>query len=235
MANFKYQLTTLATIKRWNTLAMLSIQNLAETYLLAIHLDQDHRSFSIEALDTTGRTLRLTGSNSDLSPIDVTIGGLHVRSNFRNGDNIACMGELAAIGWHQDRLIIEGDFGDISLKATNIDVEQVLPYSAEGEDSRGKHGSALPHMRKLLTVHDCIEVRNRGLMLVGLAEDDNAVLSPKQTFTLVTKDGAHHSATAIGVEHFNMQRSEVVQTGVLVAKDLANVGWLHDAEIWVDR
>lgn len=213
---------------------MLNIQDLEESSVLAIDLDQDHRFFSMTVLAETGKTLRLTANNTDLSPVGITIGALNITSNFMNGDHILCVGELEGIGWHDGRLILKGDFGDISIKATKVDIEQVLPYAVESENAPGGHDSDLPNLRKLLTVHDCIEVRGRGLMLVGLTEDDEAVLKPQQPFTLVTADGIHHSAIAIGIEHFNMQRSEVVQTGVLINKDLANVGWLHNSEIWVD-
>lgn len=212
---------------------MISLQNLEESDVLTIYLEQDYRHFIMEVLTPTGKKFKLQASNKDGSPMEVAIGNLRVVSNFYGRDNVRSLGELESIGRDDDRLVLEGDCGDISLNATKIDIEQVLPFSTESEHDSSKHSGDLPNMRKLLTVHDCIEVRGRGQMLVGLAEGEEPVINKQQNFTLVTKDGALHPATAIRVEYFKMYRSDVLQIGILVGKQLANVGWLIDSEIWV--
>lgn len=212
---------------------MISFQNLEESDVLTIYLEQDYRLFIIEVLTPTGKKFKLQASNEDGSPMEVAIGRLRVVSNFYSRDNVRSLGELESIGRDEDRLVLEGDFGDISLNATKIDIEQVLPFSPENEHGSSEHSRNLPNMRKLLTVHDCIEVRGRGQMLVGLAEGEGPVIHKQQNFTLVTKGGALHSATAIRVEYFKMYRSDVLQIGILVGEQLANVGWLIDSDIWI--
>ena len=166
--------------------------------------------------------------------MDVRIGELNIVSNRVSSDLVPSLGELESIGWHQDLLILEGDFGDISVGATKIDIERVLPFSAKNKHASSKHAHDLSNMRKLLTVHDCIEIRGRGMMLVGLAEDAGADLQGQETFTLITKSGDMYPATAIAVEQFNMHRSHVVQIGILVGEQLAHLDWLIDSEVWID-
>jgi hypothetical protein len=63
--------------------------------------------------------------SGDGTRLDITIGALHVRNNLRNSNNIGILGELESVGFVDDVLILEGDFGDITIKAAKVSVKKL--------------------------------------------------------------------------------------------------------------
>lgn len=96
----------------------MDIQELEETCILSITLDQAHRYFEMVVCTYEGAKLRLSAFNADLAPLDITFGALHVRDS-------SVLGELEGVSLTDDVLILEGDFGDIAIKAAKVSIDKL--------------------------------------------------------------------------------------------------------------
>jgi hypothetical protein len=96
----------------------IDIQELEETGILSITLDQAHRYFEMVVCTYEGTKYRLSAWNEDLSPLGITFGALHVRDS-------RVLGELEGVSLVDDVLTLEGDFGDIAIKAAKVSVEKL--------------------------------------------------------------------------------------------------------------
>lgn len=100
-------------------------EQLAGTNVLSISIDQAHRFFEMLVVTTEGTRFRLTAWNLDAMPLSLALGALHIRSTLTNAENLPILGELEGIGVVDEALVLEGDFGDISIRATNVSVELI--------------------------------------------------------------------------------------------------------------
>lgn len=96
----------------------MDIQELDETDILSITLDQAHRYFEMVVCTHEGTKYKLSAWNADLAPLDITFGALHVRA-------AGLLGELEGVNLVDDVLTLEGGFGDIAIKAAKVSVEKV--------------------------------------------------------------------------------------------------------------
>lgn len=101
----------------------MDLRNLEETDVLSLTLDQAHRYFEMVFCTDDGRNYKLCAWNEDGARLGVTLGALHIRGNLANAGNRGVLGELESISWVDDVLTLEGDFGDITIKAARVAVE----------------------------------------------------------------------------------------------------------------
>lgn len=96
----------------------MDIQKLEESTVLSITLDQAHRYFEMVVCMDDGTKYRLSAWNADGASLDITVGALHVR-------NAGALGELESASFVGDVLTLEGDFGDIAIRAARALVEEL--------------------------------------------------------------------------------------------------------------
>lgn len=103
----------------------MDVRELEETDVLSISLDQAHLYFEMVVLTFDGIKCRLSACNADGSPIELTVGALQFGANLTNTRDLSILGELEGISAVDGVLILEGDFGDITISANKISVEQL--------------------------------------------------------------------------------------------------------------
>ncbi|MDO8065114.1 MULTISPECIES: hypothetical protein [unclassified Janthinobacterium] len=102
----------------------MKIEDLAETYVLSFYLEQRHSYFLTKLIDYDGTRFELLATNSDGSPIGFEVGELRFAGNFTTRENVPSLGELEGAATTEDGAILEGDFGDIRIRANNITIKR---------------------------------------------------------------------------------------------------------------
>ena len=103
----------------------MRIEDLAETDVLSFFLEQRHAFFEMEVIAFGGARYAVLARNSDGSPIEVKFGQLNFFGNFTTAENIPSLGELESVGVIDGGVILEGDFGDVTIHASDIEVKNV--------------------------------------------------------------------------------------------------------------
>ncbi|WP_338525155.1 hypothetical protein NUH87_05830 [Pseudomonas batumici] len=101
----------------------MDVQELEESSVLSITVDQAHRYFEMVVSLDDGTKYKLMAWNADGSELTIRLGALHVQ-------NSGVLGELEGINIVEHVLFLEGDFGDIAIKATTILVEKLVQEAA---------------------------------------------------------------------------------------------------------
>ena len=96
----------------------MNIQALEESTILSISIDQAHRFFEMTVSLQDGICCKLNAWNDDGEKLAIRLGALNL-------DRRADLGELESISFLDNVLILEGDFGDIEIEATNVVVEKL--------------------------------------------------------------------------------------------------------------
>jgi hypothetical protein len=104
---------------------LIELEKLEETDVLSISLDQAHLYFEMVVSTYEGTRYALAAWSGDGTRLDITIGALHVRNNLTNTNNIGILGVLESVGFVDDVLILEGDFGDITIKAAKVSIKKL--------------------------------------------------------------------------------------------------------------
>jgi hypothetical protein len=102
----------------------MKIEDLAETDVLSFYLDQRHSFFLMKLIGVDGTRFELLASNSDGSPIGFEVGELRLAGNFTTLQNVSSIGELESAATTGDGAILEGDFGDITIRANEIVIKK---------------------------------------------------------------------------------------------------------------
>lgn len=105
-------------------LGLMKIEDLSETNVLSFFLEQRHTFFEMVVIAFCGAHYKVLAWNDDGSPIKIKIGQLNIVGNFTASENIPSLGELESVGIIEGGVILEGDFGDVTIHATNIEVKQ---------------------------------------------------------------------------------------------------------------
>jgi len=96
----------------------MNIQALEESNILSISIDQAHRFFEMTVSLQDGACCKLRAWNDDGLKLAIRLGALNLHAR-------ADLGELEGISLADNVLILEGDFGDIEIEATNVVVEKL--------------------------------------------------------------------------------------------------------------
>lgn len=100
----------------------MKIEDLAETDVLSFYLDQRHAFLELAVVASGGARFKMQARNHDGSPIGVEFGQVHFRGNFSTAENLPSLGELESVGVTDNGIILEGDFGDITIHADCVEV-----------------------------------------------------------------------------------------------------------------
>ncbi|MGG7607026.1 hypothetical protein [Massilia sp. BKSP1R2A-1] len=103
----------------------MDLYELEEGDVLTISLDQAHRRFEIVVRTKDGSCYALSAWNQGATRIEVTFGEVRMRGNLTNRHNMGVLGELESIGGSDGVLVLEGDFGDITIKADTVAVRKL--------------------------------------------------------------------------------------------------------------
>jgi len=103
----------------------MRIEDLAETYVLSFFLEQRRAFFEMRVLAPDGARYEVHARNSDGSEIGADFGQLRLISNFTTPENVPSLGELESVGILGNGVILEGDFGDITIHANSIEVKEL--------------------------------------------------------------------------------------------------------------
>lgn len=100
----------------------MKIEDLAEADVLSFYLDQRHAILELVVVAAGGARFKVLARNHDGSSIGVKFGQVHFRGNFTTAENLPSLGELESVGVTDNGVILEGDFGDITVRADCIEV-----------------------------------------------------------------------------------------------------------------
>jgi len=100
----------------------MKIEDLAETDVLSLYLDQRHAFLELAVVGSGGARFKVLARNHDGSSIGVEFGQVHFRGNFSTAENLPSLGELESVAVTDNGVILEGDFGDITVRADCIEV-----------------------------------------------------------------------------------------------------------------
>ncbi|MCD2514850.1 hypothetical protein LQ564_00815 [Massilia sp. G4R7] len=103
----------------------MNLHELEESDVLTISLDQAHRRFDMVLRTEDGKCYALSAWNQGATRIDITFGEVHIRANLTNRQSMRVLGELESIGSLDGVLVLEGDFGDITIKADTVSVRKL--------------------------------------------------------------------------------------------------------------
>lgn len=103
----------------------MKIEYLAETDVVSLFLEQGHLFFEMTVVAHGGARYKMLARNRDVSPIGVAFGQLHIRGNFTNVENFPSLGELESVAVIENGVVLEGDFGNITIHANLIEVQAV--------------------------------------------------------------------------------------------------------------
>ncbi|AKS09820.1 hypothetical protein [Pseudomonas trivialis] len=96
----------------------MNVQELKQSNILSISLDQAHRVFEMIVSLPDDTRCKLMAWNDDGIELTVRIGALNL--HYR-----ADLGELEGISVVNNVLVMEGDFGDMEIEAANVVVEKL--------------------------------------------------------------------------------------------------------------
>lgn len=108
-----------------NAVLLMKLIDLAESYVLSITKDQANLWFEMTVLTDDGQRYRIFASNHNGSPIVVEVGMISLKAGFTSSENIPSLGELESIELRTTGVCLEGDFGDITIFADNINTEKL--------------------------------------------------------------------------------------------------------------
>jgi hypothetical protein len=97
----------------------MDVRALEESRVLSITVDQAHRYFEIVVSLDDGTQKKLMAWNADGTELAIRFGALCVQ-------NYSELGELEGINIVDNVLLLEGDFGDITIQATSISIEKLV-------------------------------------------------------------------------------------------------------------
>ncbi len=97
----------------------MDVRELEESSVLSITVDQAHLYFEMVVSLDNETKYKLMAWNTDGAELTIKLGALHVQ-------NSSVLGELEGINIVENVLFLEGDFGDISIKATTILIEKLI-------------------------------------------------------------------------------------------------------------
>ena len=103
----------------------MDLHQLEESDVLSISLEQAHRYFELLLLANGGNRYALSAWNKDGAPLEMSFGALRLQANLTNADNAGVLGELESISHVDGTLVLEGDFGDITVKADTVSVKKL--------------------------------------------------------------------------------------------------------------
>jgi hypothetical protein len=103
----------------------MRIEDLADTDVLSFFLEQRHTYFEMEVIAMGGARYEVLARNSDGSAIGIEFGQLNFFGNFTTTENIPSLGELEGVAIIENGVILEGDFGDVTIHANIIEVKKV--------------------------------------------------------------------------------------------------------------
>ncbi|WP_434707385.1 hypothetical protein J3P75_15890 [Pseudomonas sp. R1-1] len=97
----------------------MDIRALEESTVLSITVDQAHRFFEMVVRLDDGTKNKLMAWNADGTELAIKLGALYVQSCSE-------LGELEGINVVDNGLLLEGDFGDITIQATSFSIEKLV-------------------------------------------------------------------------------------------------------------
>lgn len=103
----------------------LKIEDLTEANVVSFFLDQRHTYFEMALIAEGGARYEIQANNADGSRIGVSFGQLRFVGNFSTLENMPSLGELEGVQTIENGVILEGDFGDVTIHANNIVVKTV--------------------------------------------------------------------------------------------------------------
>lgn len=109
----------------YNLLGRMRIEDLEETYVTSFFLEQRHAYFEMKVIAHDGVRYAVLARNADGSAIGVGFGQLSFVGNFTTSENVPSLGELESVGFIEDGVILEGDFGDVTIRANSIEAKKI--------------------------------------------------------------------------------------------------------------
>lgn len=97
----------------------MDVQALEQSNVLSITVDQAHRYFEMVVSLDDEKKYKLMAWNVDGTELIIRLGALHIQDS-------RILGELEGISIVENVLFIEGDFGDMSIHATTVLVEEMM-------------------------------------------------------------------------------------------------------------
>jgi len=104
----------------------MDLHELEESSVLSISLDQAHLYFEMVVHKDGENRFALSAWNQGAMRLEITFGEVHMRGNLTDHENIGILGELEGIGYADGVLVLEGDFGDITIKADTVSVKKLV-------------------------------------------------------------------------------------------------------------
>ena len=96
----------------------MDVRALEESSVSSIAVDQAHRYFEMVVRLDDGTRKKLMAWNADGTELTIKLGALNVKNSSE-------LGELEGINIVDNVLFLEGDFGDITIKANSISIEKL--------------------------------------------------------------------------------------------------------------
>jgi hypothetical protein len=101
----------------------MELRELEEGYLISMVYDHNKLYLELSVLSADGGKAQVVAFNNDSSPIEVSFTGLNLRAGLSTLEGVPMLGEIESIRMLPNGACIEGDFGAITILASQIEVE----------------------------------------------------------------------------------------------------------------
>jgi hypothetical protein len=101
----------------------MNVRSLEGGFLISIALEQNHSFLEMEVITEDGNAYKAIAFNHGGTPIKVTMGAISFRAGLHNHANRLTLGEIEGVSHTDGMLVIEGDFGDITINADHLEFQ----------------------------------------------------------------------------------------------------------------
>ncbi|HTD03658.1 hypothetical protein [Undibacterium sp.] len=105
--------------------ALVQISDLEEGYLLSVDWYQSKIYAAFEVLASDGNKYRIDAMAADDSIVEIQFSPMSLKAGLSTPDGFPCLGEIESVGHFSQGILLEGDFGAITVTASRIELESI--------------------------------------------------------------------------------------------------------------